>query len=125
MLKYNPVIAIIVFLCNKWAVSAWNLGDIFIFICSRALYGRFKCFYEDAKVKLLEMDEPDSSSFSVNNDPTIITSTRKKAFLFFLVALLVLPSIPSSIGNLKQSKTNYWDLCLLKVNTITKPISIL
>lgn len=44
--RYSSLNILAVFICNKFAVYAWNFGDIFIIIISRALYGKFKGFVE-------------------------------------------------------------------------------
>ncbi|CAL8093436.1 unnamed protein product [Orchesella dallaii] len=52
VIPYNVVLAIGVFLCNKWAVYAWNFGDILIAVIARAVYQRFKLHHEDLKSKI-------------------------------------------------------------------------
>lgn len=58
MIPYHATAAIGVFLCNKWAVYAWNFGDIFIAVISRGLYGKFKRFVESVEEKLLKSPSP-------------------------------------------------------------------
>jgi hypothetical protein len=54
MIPYHSTAAIFVFLCNKWAVYAWNWGDVLISVISRALYGKFKWFDKSVKETLLK-----------------------------------------------------------------------
>lgn len=52
IIPYNIVLAIGVCLCNKWAVYAWNFGDVLISVIARAIYKRFQLNYKDFKEKL-------------------------------------------------------------------------
>lgn len=52
IIPYNMVVSIVLFLCNKWAVYAWNFGDILISVIARAVYKRFQLHLEDFREKL-------------------------------------------------------------------------
>lgn len=52
VLPYNLVLSFAVFLCNKWAVYAWNFGDILISVIARATYKRFQLHLVDLKEKM-------------------------------------------------------------------------
>lgn len=52
IIPYNIVVSILLFLCNKWAVYAWNFGDILISVIARAVYKRFQLHLEDLQEKL-------------------------------------------------------------------------
>lgn len=56
MIPYHPLMAVWVFVCNKLAVYAWNFGDIFIAVVSRALYGQFAEFLKSAVENLRHKD---------------------------------------------------------------------
>jgi len=52
IIPYNIVVSILLFLCNKWAVYAWNFGDILVSVIARAVYKRFQLHLEEFKEKL-------------------------------------------------------------------------
>lgn len=54
VIPYNAWITATVFVCNKWAVYAWNFGDVFVTILSIALYGQFKVFLQVARNVLMK-----------------------------------------------------------------------
>lgn len=52
IIPYNATCSILMFICNKWCVYAWNFGDIFICVMARALYQRFHLNYHAVKTAM-------------------------------------------------------------------------
>ena len=53
IIPYHFTSAMFVFICAKYAIIAWNFGDVFTAVISRVIYYRFKMINEEASRELL------------------------------------------------------------------------
>jgi len=52
LIPYNFPLSLALYVFNKWCLYAWNFGDIFIAVISRALYKRFQLHHQAAQIAL-------------------------------------------------------------------------
>jgi hypothetical protein len=50
---YHPVLSVAILVVNFLTACAWNYADIFIVVCSRALYYKFKLLVDQTETHLL------------------------------------------------------------------------
>ena len=53
IIPYHFTSAMFVFFCAKYAILAWNFGDVLTAVISRVIYYRFKMLNDEASKELL------------------------------------------------------------------------
>ncbi|XP_035707271.1 gustatory receptor for sugar taste 64e-like [Folsomia candida] len=71
LLSYDTFFALILMFVNTLAAYSWTFGDLFIVLCSRALYYKFKILVDQTNLKLLGRVEDDGQ------DGVCFRSTRR------------------------------------------------
>ena len=60
-----PVLTVVLLLANTLASYSWNYADIFLVICSRALYFKFKILVEQTDQRLLSKSNDENMLFQI------------------------------------------------------------